>query len=153
MSKNFNGWSISKELFDWIIKNVPIGKTILELGSGLGTKELVKHYKVYSVEHDKKWLGVVSGTNYIYAPLVDGWYDVSILKDKLPKHYDVLLIDGPPQEKRGNILKHLPLFNLDVIIIVDDTHRKLDLEIANVLKENKNVIEIISKDKKAIIIT
>jgi hypothetical protein len=46
------------------------GSTILELGSGWASGELSKHYRVYSVEHDEKWLDAFD-TNYIYAPLYD----------------------------------------------------------------------------------
>ena len=32
--ESFGGWAISKELFEWILKHIPKGSTILELGSG-----------------------------------------------------------------------------------------------------------------------
>ena len=149
---NLNGWAISTELFEWMLQNIPKGSTILELGSGRGTKELVKHYTVYSVEHDSKWLNLVPQTNYIYAPLVDGWYNVDVLKEKLPEKYDVLLIDGPPAEKRVNILKHLSLFNTDIPIIVDDTHRALDRTILEALRKDRPTVEIKSSEKRAVII-
>lgn len=151
---NLNGWAISTELFNWILENIPKDSTILELGSGRGTRELVKHYNVYSVEHDVKWLNLVPQSHYIHAPLVDGWYDVEILKEKLPKQYDVLLIDGPPAEKRIGVLKHLNLFKTDVPIIVDDSNRKLDRTIVERLIENTNkkTIDVISKEKKATIV-
>ena len=75
----------------------PKNSTILELGSGTGTIELVKHYTVYSIEHQKQWVGEASRSNYIYAPLktyggVFNWYDNHYLNN-LPKDYDLLLID------------------------------------------------------------
>lgn len=151
---NLDGWAISTELFTWMLENIPKNSTILELGSGTGTEQLVKHYNVYSVEHDKKWLGLVPETHYIYAPLQNNWYDVGILKQYLPTHYDVLLIDGPPNTKRAGIINHLDLFNTDIPIIVDDTHRELDLLIVKKLTESvsKKTIEIDSGDKKTTIL-
>ena len=43
-------WKRSKSI-DFIIDLLPDGKTVLELGSGEGTKFLLKHFTVYSVEH------------------------------------------------------------------------------------------------------
>lgn len=133
--ESFGGWSISKELFDWILSNLSKGSTILELGSGSGTKELVKFYNVYSVEHDIKWVDLVPESTYIHAPLVDGWYDVEILKDKLPKEYDLLLIDGPIGESRINIINHYDMFNKNIPIIIDDTNRENDKNMSLFLSE------------------
>lgn len=132
---SFGGWSISKELFDWILNNIPKGSTILELGSGDGTKELVKFYNVYSVEHDIEWVGLVPESTYIYAPLIDGWYDVEVLKDKLPITYDLLLIDGPIGKNRVNIIHHYEMFNKNVPIIIDDTNRENDKRMSLFLSE------------------
>jgi hypothetical protein len=41
MSKG--SWSISGDLIDSIEKHLPKGSTILELGSGYGTRSLVRH--------------------------------------------------------------------------------------------------------------
>lgn len=40
--ENLDGWAIPREAFEWIYENLPHGSTILELGSGNGTKELGK---------------------------------------------------------------------------------------------------------------
>ena len=45
-------------LFLWIKENLPHNSTILEFGSGTGTKELVKNYQVTSIEHSKEWLDI-----------------------------------------------------------------------------------------------
>jgi len=136
--ESFGGWAISKELFEWILENLPKGSTILELGSGNGTKELVKYYNVYSIEHDEKWLGLVPESNYIYAPLIDGWYDVEILKNELPIHYDLLLIDGPVGENRVNIINHYDMFKQNIPIIIDDTNRENDKNMSIFLSEKLN---------------
>ena len=92
----FGGFAISRELFEFIRQTLPDGSTILELGSGSGTGELCRHYRMYSIEQDKKWLNTYNST-YIHAPLKNRWYDVTILREKLPTipTYDCILIDGP----------------------------------------------------------
>lgn len=151
---SFGGFAISKELFDWIISNIPENSTILELGSGHGTKELVKKYKVFSVEHDEQWLNLEPLSTYIHAPLKDGWFDREIIIKEMPKYYDVLLIDGPPNGYRKNIIKNYDLFKNVKCIIVDDTNRNDDMEIAKFIinQVNCNYYEIESEDKKFIII-
>ena len=64
----FGGWSITEMCFDYIRDILLEGKTILELGSGEGTKELAKHYKMYSIENYKEWIDKYDST-YIYAPI------------------------------------------------------------------------------------
>ena len=87
-------WSVSKELFYYIRSVLPEGGTMLELGSGFMSKEFSKFYTVYSIEHDKHYIGRYN-TNYIYAPIKNGWYSIEALKEKLPAMYDLILIDGP----------------------------------------------------------
>lgn len=151
--KNLNGWALPEEAFEWILKNIPQGSTILELGSGSGTKELVKFYKVYSVEQNFVWVGKEPKSNYIYAPLVDGWYDEKMFKS-LPKEYDLLIVDGPIGKDRGNFVKFCERFN-DVPFLIDDTQRTIDREMAfSVAKKlNKNVLEIKGHEKEFIILT
>lgn len=138
---SFGGFAIDEELFLYIKEILPEGKTILELGSGEGTAELVKHWNVYSVEDKKKWLGKYHD-QYIYAPLKvhklikklpgDVWYNSQILSLHLPKRYDLLLIDGPCREdaSRSGLIKYKSLFNLDVPIIFDDVNRTQDWDVA-----------------------
>ena len=134
--------SISSKLYLFILDFLPAGSTILELGSGIGTQFLSQHYTIFSVEHDKKWAGKYDSTTYIYAPLVDDlWYDREILKKNLPKQYDLLLVDGPPTSRRRiQFWEHRDLFNLNVLIIIDDTVRILEKELAEKFRKlGKNV--------------
>jgi len=140
---DFGNWSIEKCVYDYILKILPKGKHILELGSGEGsTKNLSKYYKVTSVEHDLEWVGIYPNVNYIHAPIKAHkpvkkfddaqWYDSTILKEKLPKEYDLLLVDGPPSSfGRSGLIKYwFDLFRQDTPIIFDDCNRYDDWRIA-----------------------
>lgn len=151
--KNLNGWALSEEAFEWIFKNIPQGSTILELGSGSGTKELVKYYTVYSVEQDANFIDNEPKSNYIYAPIVNNWYDEKLF-DSIPKQYDLLIVDGPIKKDRCNFTKFCHRFN-NVPFLIDDTQReddrKMALEVARLL--NKKIEEFIGNQKKFIILT
>ena len=152
---NLGGWSISEDMIKWIINNIPFNSIILELGSGLGTIELSKFYNVHTVEHDEKWLNKTDKVKYIFAPLVDEWYDVEILKKELPKQYDLLIIDGPIHEKRLNILHNLTLFDFTGIIIIDDTNREGDYTMSLKISEvyNKKITRIKNEEKEFTILS
>lgn len=143
---NFGGYAISESLYNSIKELLEEGSTILELGSGTGTIELCKHYKVYSVEHNKDWLNK-SSSNYIYAPLKNNWYSLEMFKS-IPNEYDLLLIDGPPGGSRQHMINHLNKFNLNTNIIVDDVNRRIDLKLANAIKDKTNRDYKIVNDKE-----
>lgn len=159
---NLDGWAIPVEAFEWIYKNIPHGSTILELGSGNGTKELVKYYKVYSIEQNKEWVNKVPESNYIYAPLkhydfaTKGsccWFDDKCI-DELPEKYDLLIIDGPIGINRVNFLHFTDKFKKDIPYLIDDTNREKDKEMAlEVAKKlNKEIIEIKGWQKEMFIL-
>ena len=162
MSFGFGGWAISKTCFDYIRELLPGGKVILELGSGEGTAELAKYYRMYSIENQKEWINKYDST-YIYAPikkyvnvkltedkwwgefsdkdafippigipgegseLQSGWFDPEIVKENLPKKYDLILVDGPNGLiGRGGFYKYLDYFDINVPIIIDDINRKAE---------------------------
>jgi len=144
--KNFGGYAISIEMYYWILENLTKGKTILELGSGKGTIELAEHYKVFSIEHDKRWLNYATKAKYIYAPIgkygtkdVYKWYDRKIIKAQIPKDYDLLLVDGPNGYiGREGFMRNITLFNMNVPIIIDDTQREKYVKICDFICENYN---------------
>ena len=127
----FGTWSIDKAVYDWMTEHLPEGKTILELGSGNSTQILATKWNVISVEENSKWVNKYHN-NYIHAPIKNDYYDIDILKEKLPQKYDLMLVDGPAYGNRNNMLKHLELFNLEAsgcsIIIFDDVERPNDFE-------------------------
>lgn len=146
---NLNGWAISEDLFIYIVETLPVGSTILELGSGTGTLELSKYYKMVSIEHDKEWLNKYD-SHYIYAPLVDDlWYDGEILHRELKNiDYHLILVDGPPQHRRKGILNYFDLFNWNVPVIVDDINRQYDMDVAISLAKHLGKIPKVYKDSK-----
>lgn len=137
------GFLMCNEIHEWIESNIPKGSTILELGSGKGTARMVENYTVYSIEHSQKWMNKY-GSNYIYAPIKDGWYDIDAIKKGIPGHYDLLLVDGPPRKVDGVKVgrrpfgDHLDLFNTDVYIIVDDADRGREMKLLTNLVEKLN---------------
>jgi hypothetical protein len=145
---SLGGWAIDESCYKFIREILKDGSTILEFGSGFGTEHLCSHYTMYSIEHDKEWIGKYD-SNYIYAPLKSyddtwkapdvsgensenqyGWYDPSYLIGKLPKKYDLILVDGPYSKVgRAGFLKHIDLFDSSVPIVFDDIHRKSEFEL------------------------
>lgn len=128
-----NGWSIIRELHEYICRAVPVGATILELGSGDGTQALVgSGYRMVSIEHDENYVGKASGSKYFHAPLVCGWYAVDVVMDAIQEagDYSLLLVDGPPGNDRLGFLKHIHLFNDSVPWVFDDVNRPKDLFVA-----------------------
>lgn len=121
---NWGGSGIEKVVFDFICDQIPAGSTVVELGAGyVSTQALSVHYKLYSVEHLPEFIDKIDGVHYIYAPEVDGWYDLEILKEKLPpkEEQKLILIDGLNREKT---VDHMELFNSDALYIVHDTYRR-----------------------------
>lgn len=149
MSNGFGVWSVDVELFDCIRKLVPIGGTILELGSGFTTGELSKYYKMISIEHDKEYIGKYN-SEYIYAPLKQHrghrhfaefttWYDADAVRKGLEgKTYDLILIDGPPGSNtvRPGMYRYRDLFNWNVPVIFDDSNNHFLWRLIVVLQRN-----------------
>tara|TARA_B100000768_G_C10912793_1_gene222352 strand:- start:42 stop:515 length:474 start_codon:yes stop_codon:yes gene_type:complete len=152
---NLNGFAISDEMFEWITNNLEKSKIILEFGSGTGTRELTKHWEVYSVEQNLQWVGVAPKSTYIHAPIKDGWYDKDIVFKNIPKHYDLLIIDGPGgSDLRPGIDVYIDQLKTNIPIILDDTHRIKDknhaIQLAKTL--NKDWEEIKGWEKNFIIL-
>jgi len=126
----FGGAGITEPVFQWIRAKLPDGKHILELGSGdVSTQYLSAYYRLTSVEDKAEFLNRYP-SRYIHAPLVDGWYDTTIL-EALPKDYDLILVDGPVgSEPREGFLRNLRLFRTDVPIVIDDTWREVERKMA-----------------------
>ena len=121
------------DAFRWIEENIKENAAILEFGSGDGSQRLSKRYNLWSVEHDREWIGKTQ-SNYVYAEIVSnpwsqklgeaGWYDPAFL-DAIPASVELIIIDGPVGTiGRGGILhvlERLPKFQY---LLIDDTDRK-----------------------------
>ena len=168
LNQTFGNWSINQTCFNYIRKILEEGKIILELGSGYGTKELSKHYKIYSIENDETWLNKFDSI-YIYAPIKyynffnkprflgrqKGWYDPEIIKEKIPNSYDLILVDGPNSRRygRAGFYHYLNLFNLNVPIIFDDIHRRKErLLIKKISKKIDKKYKILSDGETGVIL-
>lgn len=123
------GWHINPDVYAFIKNNLSSGSTILELGSGWGTEVLSKDYTMYSIEHDERFVGKYK-TTYIHAPMVEAWYDKSVLEANvvpLKGSYQMILIDGPiGNESNGRIgfYENRDLFDLDLLLVFTDTNRE-----------------------------
>ena len=122
-----DGWALDPVVTDWIVKNVPSGSTILEMGSGEGTGFLAEAgFKMISIEHGDIWIDKYDST-YVYAPidLKARWYDPKIVEKAVTGlHYDLLLVDGPTSCRdygRKALVNHIHLFNTSIPMIFDDT--------------------------------
>lgn len=155
----FTDWSISPELYLYLIGNFPKDSTLLEFGSGEGTQELSKHFKMISVEDDEQWVGKYN-SHYIHIPLVEytkelfpkgfehfgednkWWYNPGILKTEFEKtnpQIDLLLVDGP-KGYRGGLIDYIDVFfsGKDIPIIFDDTHDKYHFKLMELVAEHLN---------------
>lgn len=131
-------WSLGSGVFQWLEENLPPRKTILELGSGDGTGVLVQTWNVVSVEHDSRFL-FRHPAAYIHAPIVGRWYDVSVLRRALPDSYDLIIVDGPPAKfGRLGFLENIGLFRQDVPILIDDTQRPGERDLAVAVADRLN---------------
>lgn len=147
------GISISRDCFDLIRNILPEGKTILEFGSGFGTTQLGKHYKMYSVENQREWQNrYLSSTTYINCrskmydekypaaegiPGNKGWYHPDDLFKQLPENYNLILIDGPGGGVwgRSGFFKHIEKFNTDIPMIFDDVNRESEMVLMQKVSE------------------
>jgi len=135
-----------------VIENFSKETIILEIGAGhRSTKQFSDHFdKIYSIEHNERFIGHYS-SSYIHVKLDDQtkWYDIDTFREKLPKDYDLLILDGPPGGYRPNdrsvvgkkfrygFCDSFPDIKKDITIIVDDTHRPWkELEVVEFLKDN-----------------
>jgi hypothetical protein len=135
-------WSICDGVIEAVRNLVSKDCTIVELGSGMGSKSLAEICTVYSIEHDERFLELHDSVNYIHAPLVEiepfpefdefKWYDAQKVRENLPSKIDLILVDGPPEKYgRSGILNHLDMFGKSCIWIVDDILREKDQKLAN----------------------
>jgi hypothetical protein len=126
------GYEIGDFLCEYICNNFNV---LLELGSGEGSQRLVDGgVEVHSIEYNDKYLNKYN-TIYYYVPLSGKWFNPTMLKAALKTvpDYECLLIDAPAAfngDDRKGILDHIYLFDTEKTVIVDDVHRKSEMELA-----------------------
>jgi len=142
---------------DYLIDNYPKDITVLEIGAGhYSTKILSENFqKLYSIESDSKYIGIYN-SNYIHVPIDNKtfWYDFQIFETKIPKDYDLLILDGPlggfnDMYKNSDFLFRLGFcqsyhaIKKNIPIIVDDTKRDWrERQVVEFLKsKNYSVLE------------
>lgn len=146
---NFD-WMLPRRALNWIYENIPHSSTIIELGSGDGSKELAEKYDVHSIEHDSEWLNLYD-VSYIHAPIVEnevstkygeiGWYDPQPIKSNLPKNASLIIIDGPPGSiGRSGILSHLELFDWSIPVLIDDIDRQAEFRISQEISNQLSLV-------------
>jgi len=138
--KNLSGWAISSEIIDFLRKNLKKNDTILEFGSGSGSKEIGKYFNLWSIEHNKDFLYENTLQNF-YAPIKKRkiicptqkkviaeykWYNEKVVLKVMKKiDYNCLLVDGPPGcIGREGFYYNLENFDTNCMIIIDDVNRK-----------------------------
>jgi len=130
----WGGSGFERCVYDFIVENVKEGSTVVEFGSGnVSTRVLGNKYKLFSVEHDGKWLSYPEYTTYIHAPIKDGWYDTQILEKKLPPQIDFLLVDGPSGagfNHRDGLMQNLNIIKNCKQILFHDTWRPMETQLA-----------------------
>jgi 16S rRNA G966 N2-methylase RsmD len=148
-------------------------KFYIEFGSGISTFLAAKliqlnnlDCKIVSVEHDDNWLKIVKDTlqkegldhlvELLHIPLKSqendviaktiNWYDKEELKSKLPSHqYDIVLVDGPPGEKKMNrfpaieFLNDNSLLSPDLVVYLDDYNRNEEKRIVKYWEDILNI--------------
>jgi hypothetical protein len=137
---NYGNASVNTACIEFIKSILNKGKIILELGSGPGSTVILSDtYRLYSVENQPEWFDQYPlCTTYINCrtkyydeeytapdiPNQKGWYHPDDIFPNLPKHYDLILIDGPGGAPygRGGFFKHIDKFNTDVPMVFDDIH-------------------------------
>lgn len=167
-------WAISRECHNFIKEILESGKTILELGSGMGTEILSDRYNMISIEENSAFIGRHPSL-YIHAPLKKlddhllekynpstSWYDPEIIDKELngvePKKYDLILVDGPAYGGgRGGFYEYLHLFDTSIPIVFDDIEREDDKRIFDMVVEKlgrpTKVLDDITNTKTGVILT
>lgn len=145
-------WSICDGILEAVRNLVDEKSTILEFGSGMGSKTLAEICTVYSIEHDERFLHIHESVSYIHAPIKEieplsdfdetKWYDVEKIRESLPDKIDLILVDGPPEKYgRSGLLHHLEMLDRNCIWIIDDVLREKDQKLANYIALKLGLIQ------------
>lgn len=155
--------AISDKIIEAFLEFLPKEATILELGTGPGTQELAKYFKVISIENKPRYhtghselihiprkpLSIESKAFWKRFPLASAWYDPDRLRESIKaKRYDAILVDGPKgsRERIPMWYYYDQVFDTRVPVIVDDVHREYDWMLAFKIAEVKSVDKMEIRD-------
>lgn len=145
-------WALCDGVLEAVFQLTTEQSSILEFGSGFGSKLISDHRTITCVEHNQKFVGQFDGVNYIHAPLVPirpldafedtQWYDFEEITACLPDKIDMIIIDGPPKDiGRSGILHNLDRFSETSLWIIDDVQREKDQRLANYISFHFSMLQ------------
>ena len=145
-------WSLCDGVLEAVFQLTTDQSSILEFGSGFGSKLISEQRNITCVEHNQRFVNLFDGVNYIHAPLVSvrplddfrgtRWYDVEEITARLPDKIDMIIIDGPPQNiGRSGILHNLGRFSETPLWIIDDVHREEEQRLANYISFHFSMVQ------------
>jgi predicted O-methyltransferase YrrM len=136
-------------------------RTIVECGSGNSTIFAARALRqegidghIHSVDHDPEWAAVAARAvarenlnqwaTVICAPLVNGWYDISLLPEV--GGIDLLVVDGPPSFTPEKELARAPALDVfwdrltpGATIILDDSGRRGEKRVIATWRKRRGV--------------
>lgn len=129
MTATEDKFRIGAAVHEWVQQHAGDG-LVVELGGGNGSPHL--HSVVsncITIESEPKWADMLDerGVRYLYAPLVDGWYELTEELTELLHTADIVIIDGPVGHLRPNCEQHLHHIKPGCYVLFDDTHRTENL--------------------------
>lgn len=135
----WGGSGIERCLFEFIVNMITRGSNIVEFGSGFcSTPALSQISNVYSIDNNPQYIHHFKNVNYILANIQDNWYNREIVKNFLPKKYELVLVDGPVgSDYRSGILNNLDIF-VDCKYIIHDTYRDSEKILAQNIAQKLN---------------
>tara|TARA_R110001606_G_scaffold124077_3_gene257382 strand:+ start:2467 stop:3117 length:651 start_codon:yes stop_codon:yes gene_type:complete len=119
-------WAMSQMVIDWMKANLRPDICVVELGGGTGSFRIHEHFEnVVTVEHDRKWAKqlIKEGLPVLYCPLEGSYYRKDERLLKLIRMADVIIVDGPPADKRLGFYSYLKEVRNNAVLVFDDTHR------------------------------
>jgi len=103
-------------------------KKCVEFGSGdISTPFLNNFYDLICIEENQDWMNKYSGVKYIYASIIDGWFEHNTVRRCIPNDYDFIIVDAPCDVNwRANISMFWSIFKRKKPIII---HAEYDVDV------------------------
>jgi hypothetical protein len=146
-----DAWQLGEKAETWVYQKFQNkNATILEFGCGKGTEARSSSHQITVIEHNIDY--ITNEANCILAKIMPnefseqynekGWYDAEVIELLRGRKFDLIIIDGPPGSiGRSGILAHPWIFELSPIILVDDTHRDPERNLAKIISKLQEPVE------------